>query len=241
MWRATLYPTAGEAGGSYAAPSSGSGAWGAAVDAETAAARSLTEAARRAGTKARRYCVANGIRRLGTLTYAGDGCFDPGALRRDVADFFRELRAELGEPFPYLWVPEWHLKGHGLHAHFGLGRYVRRAAIVQAWGHGFIDIRLLGDMPVGSGRAEQARKAASYLGKYVAKTFATEDLRGRHRYEVAQGFQPTAVRIEGRTDVEILERASEHMGAEPSLRWYSNERPEWRGPPALWFQWATPL
>jgi len=81
----------------------------------------------------------------------------------------------------------------------------------------------------------------SYLGKYVAKTFATEDLRGLHRYEVAQGFQPPSLRLEGRSDVEILERASEHMGAEPTKRWYSNERKEWRGPPALWFQWATPL
>jgi len=241
MWRATLFPTAGEAGGSYAAGSSRGGGWAALEDEEVAAARSRAEAARRALTRVRRYSVANRLTKLGTLTYAGEGCRDPRVLRRDVADFMRNLRSSLGEPIPYLWVPEWHPNGHGLHVQFGLGRYVARGLIVRAWGRGFVDIRLLGDLPVGSGRIEIARRTASYLGKYVAKTFATEDLRGLHRYEVAQGFQPPSLRLEGRSDVEILERASEHMGAEPTKRWYSNERKEWRGPPALWFQWATPL
>jgi hypothetical protein len=240
-WRASLFPTAGEAGGSYVIGSSRGGEGGTADDPEAAAARARAEAARRAHTRVRRYCVANRLTRLGTLTYAGEGCHDPRVLRSDVAAFMRQLRCELGERIAYLWVPEWHSQGHGMHAHFAVGRYVPRGVLVRAWGRGFVHIKLLGDLPVGSGRTEQARRAAGYLGKYVAKTFAGEDLRGLHRYEVAQGFQPLAVPVEGRTDLEILARASEYMRAEPITRWYSNQQLGWHGPPAFWFQWAHPL
>ncbi len=39
-----------------------------------------------------------------------------------------------GEAFPYLWVPEWHPGGHGLHLHFAVGRYVRQSLIRDVWG-----------------------------------------------------------------------------------------------------------
>jgi|GEM_PF-4388228 hypothetical protein len=39
-----------------------------------------------------------------------------------------------GESLPYLWVPEWHPGGHGLHLHFAVGRYIKRSAIESAWG-----------------------------------------------------------------------------------------------------------
>jgi len=83
------------------------------------------------------------------LTYAGSGCFDHGQLRTDVAAFFRELRAQLGgKPLPYLWVPEWHPGGHGLHVHFAVGRYVKRSLIERVWGRGRTHIKLIGDLPV---------------------------------------------------------------------------------------------
>ena len=67
----------------------------------------------------------------------GQGCFDHGQLRADVAGFFRGLRRELGgEPLPYLWVPEWHPGGHGLHVHFAVGRYVKRSLIESRVGPG---------------------------------------------------------------------------------------------------------
>jgi len=66
--------------------------------------------------------------------------------------FFRELRAGLaGERFPYLWVPQWHPGGHGLHAHFAVGRFVPRRLIERSWGHGFVHIKLLDGLPVGTG------------------------------------------------------------------------------------------
>ena len=76
--------------------------------------------------------AANRLNRLGTLTYAGEGCFDPLQLRVDLGEFFRGLRRELGgSPFPYVWVPEWHPGGHGLHVHFAVGRYVQQRLIEE--------------------------------------------------------------------------------------------------------------
>jgi hypothetical protein len=118
-----LYPTAGEASGSFVAAGArrGGGVRGRAADPE----RSASEAARRARSVLRRYAAANRLSRFGTLTYRGSGCFDQRALRADLAEFFRGARAELGRPVPYLWVPEWH-KAHGLHAHFAFDRFVNR-------------------------------------------------------------------------------------------------------------------
>lgn len=233
-WRLTLYPTAGEAGGSFryslrprgVSPGAGRG------DPD----RSAAEAAGRARRKLRRYCAANGLNRLGTLTYAGAGCHDQRQVRSDLGEFFRALRHELGEAFPYAWVPEWHKSGHGLHAHFAVGRYVPRSLIEAAWGRGFIKIKLLGDLPVGSGPLAEARVAARYLAKYVGKDFGGR-VDGLHRYEVAQGFQPETVAIAGRSVEEVLDVASERMGSVPEWVWQSRDESEWQGPPVVAARW----
>lgn len=234
-WRLTLYPTAGEAGGSFrfslprprAAPGAGRG------DPE----RSAAEAAGRARRKLRRYCAANGLNRLGTLTYSGSGCHDQRQVRSDLGDFFRALRHGLGgDALPYAWVPEWHKSGHGLHAHFAVGRYVPRGLIEAAWGRGFIKIKLLGDLPVGSGRFAEARAAGRYLAKYVGKDFGGR-VDGLHRYEVAQGFQPETVPIAGRSVEEVLDIASARMGSAPERVWQSRDEPEWQGPPVVAARW----
>lgn len=138
--------------------------------------------------------MANRLNRLGTLTYAGEGNHDPVLFRQRMGEFFRPLRAGLGgNAFPYLWVPELHKSGHGLHAHFAVGRYVPRGLIDESWGHGFVHIKLLGDLPVGSGPLAEARLAAGYLAKYVGKAFDEAKVPGLHRYEVAQGL-PAGVR-----------------------------------------------
>ncbi len=234
-WALALYPEAAEAGGSfrYSTPCRPSGGEG---DPE----RSRAEAARRARGKVRRFCAANRPNRLGTLTYRGSGCHDPRELRGHVAQFFRELRSELGgEPLAYLWVPEWHKTGHGQHVHFAVGRFVGRSLIEQAWGRGFVHIKLLGDLPVGSGSLEEARKAAGYLSKYVGKSFDDKRVPGLHRYEVAEGFQPRALRIVGRTAGEVIAEASEVVGRQPATVWSSEEHDAWRGPPAVWAAWAA--
>jgi hypothetical protein len=234
LWALSLYPDAGEGGGCLsvsrqALPSGG----------PPDSARAADEAARRARAKIRRYAAANRLNRLGTLTYRGEGCHDPIALRQDLAGFFRELREGLGAGrFPYLWVPQWHPGGHGLHAHFAVGRFVQRGLIERAWGRGFVHIKQLNGLPVGSGELGEARLAARYLARYVGRDAEDERrLAGLHRYEVAQGFQPAKIECYGESAEDVIERASGYMGSQPERVWLSSSVEGWRGPPACWAQW----
>jgi hypothetical protein len=241
-WTFSLYPDAGEGGGSFQGSTRRIPAYvarGSATDPE----RSAAEAGRRARATLRRYCAANRLNRLGTLTYCGSGCHEPEQVREHLGLFFRGLRESTGgKPFAYAWVPDWHKSGHGLHAHFAVGRFIRRSAIDAAWGRGFVHIKLLGDLPVGSTNLSEARRAAGYLSKYVSKSFAEAGSRvmGLHRYDVAQGFKPRPVIVTGSSATEVLASASEVFGAPPSTEWSSASASveEWQGPPAIWAQWG---
>jgi hypothetical protein len=239
-WRFTLVPAAGEGGGSFVASSRRVPEYvarGMAADPE----RSAVEAGRRAKSRLRRYCAANRLNRLGTLTYAGTGNHDPQLLREHLSAFFRELRSRLGgPPLPYAWVPEWHKTDHGLHAHFALGRYVARSELVASWPHGFVHIKLIGDLPTGSTRLSEARIAAGYLAKYVGKSFDDHRnrLAGLHRYDVAEGFQPERIRFDGTSAGDVIAQASDLLRAHPSHLWSSDQADEWQGPPTLWAQWG---
>jgi hypothetical protein len=235
LWTLAFYPEAGEAGGSVrtSIPRGREYADGT-VDPE----RSASEAVRRARGQIRRYCAANGLNRLGTLTYAGEGCHDPSALRGDVAAFFRALRTGLGEPFPYLWVGQLHPGGHGLHVHFAVGRFVNRTLIEASWGRGFVHIKLLGDLPVGSTALDEARLAARYISPYVSRSLDEKHLAGLHRYEVAQGFQPQSIEVYGPTAAAAIANASKLMGREPAHIWLSSDMEGWSGPPACWAAWS---
>jgi hypothetical protein len=199
--------------------------------------RAAEEAARRARGKVRRYGVANRLTRLGTLTYGGEGCFDFDAHRRNLGLFFRRLRAGTGgKPFPYLAVPEWHPGGHGLHAHFLVGRYIARGVIEGAWPHGFVHIKLIGGLGVGSGPVGEARVAARYVAGYATKGSAAP--RGRNRYYRARGFSPRVERLEGRTADDVLGWAATIMGGPPEWVWRSRDDPDWVLPAsAVWASW----
>ena len=239
-WSFTLVPAAAEGGGSFRASLRRKPEYvarGNASDPERAA----SEAARRARTRLRRYCAANVLNRLGTLTYRGSGNHDPALIREHLGSFFRDLRGALGgDPFPYAWVPEWHKTDHGLHAHFAVGKFVRRSMIEAAWPHGFVSIKLIGNLPVGSTPLSEARVAGGYLANYVAKSFADPVARelGSHRYDVAEGFQPARIGFTGTSPGEVLAKASEHMSAAPAVVWDSSEADDWQGPPAVWAQWG---
>jgi hypothetical protein len=228
-----LFPTAGEAvivfqsTGADKRPGRGDG--GSPVPAEEIAAR-------RAVTHVRRYSAANLLSRLGTLTYAGTGCHDPVGLRGDVRGFFRALRARVGSNFPYLWTAEWHPGGHGLHVHFAVGRYLARGAIERAWPHGFVHIKLLGDLPYGVSTRGEARHVARYLSKYVAKSM-DGSTPGLHRYDVAEGFAPPEERASSRSSELAVAGVVERMGRSPDFR---SDSPEWTayaGPPAVFVSW----
>lgn len=239
-WLFSLCPQAGEGGGCFVPthrPVHSHVAKGKAAE----PGRAAEEAGRRARKRLRLYCGANRLNRLGTLTYAGEGCHDTAQVRADIGDFFRALRSGLGgEPLAYAWVPEWHHTDHGLHVHFAVGKYVPRRLIDQAWGRGFVHIKLLGDLPVGSGPLAEARRAAGYLSKYVSKTFTDPESRvlGLHRYDVAQGFAPQILTLRGRSSDDVVRQASDLLGAQASRRWSSADTEGWSGPPAIWAQWA---
>jgi len=234
-WYLSLYPEAGEAGGSFRGLSEGGSGSGVLVG-EPDGDRSVEEAARRARGKVRRYCAANGLNRFGTLTYAG-GEHDPRVVRADLHGFFRGLRRRLGgEAFPYLWVPELHKSGHGWHAHFAVGRFIPRGLIEEAWGRGFVHIKLIQGLPVGSGVREEARVAARYLSKYLGKGLGS-GAGGLNRYDVAQGFQPQAEPISAPTVEGAIRVASDRMGGAPAYVWRSEQTEGWRGPSAVWLQW----
>ena len=241
-WYLSLYPSAGEGGGCFRASMvrmpSEYVARGSAAD----PVRAAQEAGRRARGRLRRYCSANRLNRLGTLTYAGAGCHDVEKVRDDVADFFRNLRAGLGgEALPYVWVPEWHKTGHGLHLHFAVGRYVPRGLIVDAWGRGLVHIKLLGNMGHGATSLDEARRAAGYLSKYVTKTFSDPDARvlGLHRYDVAQGYQPAKVSLYAKSRDGLIDLASQTLESAPTKVWTSEDTPDWQGAPAVWAQWPV--
>lgn len=230
FWRVGLFPEAAEASGGFHSAGRASGGG------PRAGGETVGDAARHAKTRVRRYCVANGLNRLGTLTYAGAGKHDPRALRADIGVFFRRLRGSMGEPFPYLWTAEWHKSGHGLHVHFGVGRFIRRSWIEGAWGRGFVHIKLLGDLPAGPSVLRESRATARYLAKYVTKDMDRHPL-GLHRYEVAQGFQPSRVDFTAPTALGGIAQASEAMGRQPARIWHSSEVEDWGRPAAVWAQW----
>jgi hypothetical protein len=115
-----------------------------------------------------------------------------------------------------------------------VGRYVPRGLIEGSWGRGFVSIKLIGDLPVGSGVRQEARVAARYLSKYLGKEFSSG---GLNRYDVAQGFQPRSVPIGGRSDIDVMRVACKRMGGPPEYVWRSETQKGWRGPSAVWLQW----
>ena len=239
-WHLSLYPDAREAAGVFRVTSDWEPGRRGTPGESCQPERTRKVAAGRAGAKLRRYVVANGLNRLGTLTYAGAGCHDPVVLRRDAGEFFRKLRSALGgRPFPYAWVPEWHPGGHGLHVHFAVGRFVLRSLIVAAWGRGLVHIKLLGDLPVGSGAVGEARMAAGYLAKYVSKSFDERRVAGLHRYEVAQHFQPRVVVIEAAHLGDLVTFASNRMGSFPADVSHSDRWESWSGPTAVVMTWDS--
>lgn len=242
-WLLNLYPDAAEAGGCYqSAAAQGAARWGAEEDPDEPGwgsdpDRPVTEAARRARGHVRRYCAANRLNRLGTLTYGPPFCRERRLVGGHVRKFFRKLRTRTGA-LPYLWVPELHADGERYHVPFAVGRFVHRGWIAEAWPHGFVHIKLIGDLPVGSGALTESRIAARYLAKYVVKAIDRRD-GGQHRYEVAEGFQPSQRRITAPTLEEVLGRASELMGGPPEEVWDSIESETWEGPHAVWARWGA--
>jgi hypothetical protein len=151
---------------------------------------------------------------------------------RDVQAFQRAL----GAAYPSLaWVRvfERHKSG-ALHVHVIASGPVPKLRLARLWGHGFVDARRLG-RPGESARA-MARSGARYAAKYIGKNAIADS--GDHRYEVRQGFQPVARRVQGWTDAEVWTDLVRAMGGElPAYEWESSTATDWRGPPVRFLAW----
>lgn len=238
----SLYPDAREAAGLYVKVDprllgGRRGIPGESVD----PARSARVAGSRARATVRRYCASNRLNRLGTLTYGGLGCHEPQRLRADLSEFFRNLRSSLGgNRFPYLWVPEWHKSDHGLHAHFACGQYIKRSVIEEAWGRGFVHIKLLGDLPTGSSTVDEARRAGRYLAKYIDKDFGRVRSIGLHRYDRAQGFEPNKIVVHGHTyESAYIDLCAAMGGEQPEKVSCSADWLGWTGPFVVAMTWPS--
>jgi hypothetical protein len=234
-WSVSAFPECGEAvisfAASYQAPEyGGAGGYG-----DPDANRLRAE--RRARKMVRRYCVANGIDRLVTLTFRSPFCTDAKELIEHRKRFIRRLRCSLGHRFPYVWVPELHKDGVKLHAHMGINRFVKKDQMAEVWGHGFVDLRKI-RVRGSKNELDHRRRAAGYLSKYIGKAFDHPGTFGCHRYEVGQGFQPQRVQRTFATEDEARAWASTVMGgATPSYVWRSTDVEDWQGPPVSVAYW----
>lgn len=203
----------------------------------------------RARTRVRRYCKANDLSRLGTLTFRS-ATRERAEVVEALNGFFKRLRAQLGAALPYVWVIEEHKSG-ALHVHVGLGRPLPMRCercdpadrgkgrhqrdlpgpcLACTWGLGFVHAKKI----KGHKGNRASSSAATYLAKYVGKE--VEGLRGKgaKAYEVGRGFQPEVVEgeVEGTAGEVVTAIAAAYFGGgAPSFVWSSEDADDWLGPP----------
>lgn len=139
-----------------------------ASDNDIGRARSEQEAARRAASTLRRWCVQNVADRGLTLTYAPEHATEDMATAwADVNAMRRRLR-EHGHDC-ILIVPERHKSGV-IHFHGAIPGWLDHKLLEACWGKGFVLIKRPKSKRSRSKR-ERCRMLASYLSKYLSKSF----------------------------------------------------------------------
>ena len=199
--------------------------------------RATQEADRRARAQLRRYCVRNGLNRLGTLTYSNDHLPDDlSGVWADIERFRRRLHDELGELIPIVVTVEQGEISGRLHVHFAFGQYLDHSMVERAWSLGFVS---LNKIKVEGGKREKCRRAAAYVSKYVAKDQGTElrCFNGR-RYSTTKGFQ--AVRRSFAVDSfqAGLDALQLEFGGLVVWFWSSEDFEDWNGPPVWSFRFG---
>lgn len=203
--------------------------------------RAAVEADRRARRQVRRYCVRNGLDRLGTLTYAPEHLPESwGDVWADVERFRRGLYAEVGGPVPLVVTIERGEQSGRLHVHFAFGQYLDAGMVRRVWGKGLVDLRRI-DVK-GEGKRARCRRAAAYVAKYVTKGDSAEDGRqfdGR-RYSTTHGFGCVRRSTAVPSYEHGLRQAMDWCGGGIEWRWCSNEDPDWCGPPVTVLHFGDP-
>ncbi len=209
-WSFALYPEAAEGGGSFRSLGPRTRALEHLADPD----RIASDAARRARAKVRRYCAANRLNRLGTLTYGPRSATTRDALRLDLADFSVGCAARLEKRSRTSGCRSGMPAGQRLHAHFAVGRWIAQSAIQSCLGPRLRTYHAA-RRPTGRRRGRWARhaKLRATWPSTSARISAGSTAVGLHRYEVAQGFQPRAVPIRGASADEVIGWADTYMGA----------------------------
>ena len=187
---------------------------------------------RRARAHIRRFAVANGLRRLITLT-CEEACTDRAEMMRSTVRFTRTVRNLSGN---FVWAVslEEHPGGHGFHVHILVGHRLAPGVIARAWPHGRtheVKIRSV------RGGRDASRLAAWYLLKSLDEKLDDRPL-GTHAYEVSQGSQPVGIVLFAKTSSEARKLAIAIMGGVlPDFEWWSDNEFAWAAPPVGYLSW----
>jgi hypothetical protein len=148
----------------------------------------------------------------------------------DVQGLVRLLRERIGHG-AWVRVTEAHKDG-ALHVHLGVSlRTAKWAAyhLEGAWGRGFVSVR-----EFRSGGRRGGGAVGGYLAKYVGKALETE--RGRHAYDVAEGFQPKVLEADVAT-LEDADRLVARLAGTEYRAFDMGDREGYAGPEARWYGW----
>jgi hypothetical protein len=138
----------------------------------------------RARTSLRRAVQAGDLDAMLTLTYRRNQT-DIQAAWRDATRFIRAMRDALGD-FSYVIVAERQKRG-AWHFHIALRGWQNLALIRDCWkragGDGNVDVQKF---------TGPNHKMASYMSKYISKSFTDDELerRSHHRYRRSQDLTP---------------------------------------------------
>lgn len=189
--------------------------------------RAAQAGASRAAAKVRRYCMANNLDRMLTLTYASEP-HDWEEAWMHIEAFRRLVYRHFDQRIPMVIVPEIGSKNGRKHFHVALGRYIPKETAKRLWGRGFVDIRRF-RIDKEAGEGEKAKAVAGYLTAYVKKGFTEGHDFGKSRYTVTHGFTPKPS-AEGFTHLDEAEERVASLG-EGFDEWRSSDVRGWQGPP----------
>jgi hypothetical protein len=110
------------------------------------------------------------------------------------------------------------------------------------WGHGIVQFSRREDLSLEETGSCSGAQLAAYIAKslagYVAKEL--EAGRGRHVYDVGEGFQPEVEDLLGESDDRLRDLVVQRFGGELwEAEWGSEEVEDWHGPLVRWWVWRA--
>lgn len=147
---------------------------------------------RRSKSQVRRLIQSMPGRAFLTLTYA-ENMTDYKQAEADLSLFRRRAKRKYGK-FDFVAVAETQKRG-AWHWHLILDGFYPYREIRNLWPHGFIDIR----------KVQNAKQAARYLTKYVAKTFDQDWPPSKPRYVRTRGIHVQEQRLQFKNTHDALD------------------------------------